>query len=120
MLRRAVGSLVVCLAVLGAPAPRAAPVAFLAGTEDVPLAPGLVSEAGSLVVFDKPEGRIVEIEAMGALTRRAVESFYAASLPELGWAAAGPLRWNRDGEALSLAIGGRDGDIRVGFTLSPR
>src|SRR5712692_3143703 len=62
---------------------------FVAGTEDVPLMPGLRNEARTLVVFDKPQGRIVEVEARGKVTRAAVEKFYAASLPALGWIADG-------------------------------
>src|SRR5258708_16451349 len=58
---------------------------FVAGTEDVPLMPGLRNEDGTLVVFDKPQGRIIEVEARGKVTRAAVEKFYAASLPALGW-----------------------------------
>ncbi len=53
------------------------------------------------------------------MTRAAVEKFYAASLPELGWTADGPDGWRRDGEALKLDFKGRDGDLRVGFSLSP-
>jgi hypothetical protein len=34
---------------------------FLAGTEDVPLLKGLSTDPATLVVFDKPEGRIVEV-----------------------------------------------------------
>ena len=93
---------------------------FVAGTEDLPLMPGLRNEESTLVVFDKPQGRIVEIEARGKVTRAAAEKFYAASLPPLGWIADGAHRWRRDGEGLKLDIKGRDGDLRVGFSLSPR
>jgi hypothetical protein len=94
--------------------------AFVAGTEDVPLMPGLRNQESTLVVFDKPQGRIVEIEARGKVTRAAAEKFYAASLPPLGWVADGTLRWRRDGEGLRLDIKGHDGDLRVGFSLAPR
>jgi hypothetical protein len=94
--------------------------AFVAGTEDIPLMPGLRNQESTLVVFDKPQGRIVEIEARGKVTRAAAEKFYAASLPPLGWVADGILRWRRDGEGLRLDIKGHDGDLRVGFSLAPR
>jgi len=48
---------------------------FVAGTEDVPLMPGLMPVPNSDVVFDKPEGRIVEARAEGATTREKVEAF---------------------------------------------
>ena len=93
---------------------------FVAGTEDIPLMPGLRNQESTLVVFDKPQGRIVEIEARGKVTRAATEKFYAASLPPLGWVADGTHRWRRDGEGLRLDIKGHDGDLRVGFSLAPR
>jgi hypothetical protein len=92
---------------------------FVEGTEDVPLMPGLAAIAGSALVFDKPEGRIVEAQARGRLARAKVRAFYAASLPPLGWRAAGTNLWRRDAERLRLDFRGPDGDLTVGFTLSP-
>jgi hypothetical protein len=94
--------------------------AFVAGTEDLPLMPGLATVRGAGLVFDKPQGRIVEAQATGKVTRAAVRRFYETTLPELGWAADGPQSWRREGERLRIDIKGRDGDVRVGFTLSPR
>jgi hypothetical protein len=93
---------------------------FVAGTEDLPLMPGLESVAGKNLVFDEPEGRIVEAETHGAVARAKVSAFYAATLPQLGWSEAGTNRWQREGEALRIDYGGRDGDLTVGFTLSPQ
>ena len=102
----------------------AAPVAqaqdFVAGTEDVPLMPGLAAVAAAGLVFDKPEGRIVEAQARGKLSRSKVRAFYAATLPQLGWTATGANIWRREGEMLRLDFTGRDGDLTVGFTLSPQ
>jgi len=124
MRRHAVIALIVFCAALGAAGADSAVAAgapgFVAGTEDVPLMPGLRNDAKTLVVFDKPQGRIVEVEARGKVTRAAVENFYAASLPELGWTAEGNHAWRRDGEGLRLAITGHDGALRVGFSLTPR
>ncbi|HZS82792.1 MAG TPA: hypothetical protein VFA50_07960 [Stellaceae bacterium] len=104
----------------GPPAARAGETGFVAGTEDVPLMAGLHNIEEALLVFDKPEGRIVEAEARGRVKRAAVEKFYAATLPELGWTADGRDAWRREGEGLRIEFKGRDGDLRVGFTLSPR
>jgi len=93
---------------------------FVAGTEDVPLMPGLVPIEGASLVFDKPEGRIVEAQARGALARANVRDFYGAALPQLGWSEAGSNAWRREGEVLRLDFRGRDGDLTVGFTLSPQ
>jgi hypothetical protein len=104
------------LALLWAPA-RAAD--FVAGTEDVPLMSGLAPVAGTNLVFDKPEGRIVEAQASGKLARTEVSRFYGTTLPQLGWSAAGANAWRREGEELRLRFHGRDGALIVGFTLSP-
>jgi hypothetical protein len=117
MLRRlALCQLLVC----GPALAWAAAEEFVAGTEDIPLMPGLVPIEGSSVVFDKPQGRIVEAQARGAVTRTKVRAFYAATLPELGWRAAGANAWRREGELLRLDFSGRDGNLTVGFTLSPQ
>ncbi len=92
---------------------------YVAGTDDVPLMPGLAPVAGSSLVFDKPEGRIVKAEAKGTVSRDKVLAFYGASLPELGWHGDGDGAWQRDDEHLHLDFSGRDGDLIVGFTLSP-
>jgi hypothetical protein len=129
MRRRAIAlpaltTLIVLCAAFGAALPHSVSAAaaprFLAGTEDVPLMPGLRSDAKTLVVFDKPQGRIVEVEARGKVTRAAVEKFYETNLPALGWTADGKDAWQRDGEGLRLDIKGRDGALRVGFSLAPR
>jgi hypothetical protein len=102
-------------------APRTAPAAeFVAGTEDVPLMPGLAPIAESSIVFDKPEGRIVEAQARGPVSRSAVSAFYGTTLPQLGWRAAGVDAWSREAELLRLDFHGHDGALTVGFTLAPR
>lgn len=92
---------------------------FVPGTEDLPLMPGLAAIDGSSLVFDKPEGRIVEAQAQGQVARKAVRQFYAATLPQLGWSAAGNNIWRRDAERLKLDYRGSDGALTVSFTLSP-
>ena len=94
--------------------------AFLSVIEDVPLMPGLTERADAAVLFDKPEGRIVEAEATGRLVRAEVLKFYAASLPQLGWRARGEGRFLRDREELALSFAsGAGGVVTVRFTLSP-
>ena len=93
---------------------------FVAGTEDLPLMPGLKPVPNSDIVFDKPEGRIVEARAEGATTRAKVEAFYAASLPPLGWKPAGRDVWQRDTERLRLDFTGSGTRLAVGFSLSPK
>lgn len=67
------------------PAPVAAQ--YLSAAPDVPLAAGLSEAPDVGMVFDKPQGRIVQITAMtdGTKSRRTIIDFYRASLPNLGW-----------------------------------
>jgi hypothetical protein len=94
--------------------------AFVPGTEDVPLMPGLAAVEGTELVFDKPQGRIVQAQARGRVRPEAVRRFYGETLPGLGWTEAGRQRWQRESEALAIDITGRDGAVTVGFTLTPR
>jgi hypothetical protein len=111
-------ALILALALAAAASARAAD--FVAGTEDVPLMPGLAPVGDAPLVFDKPEGRIVEAQARGKLARAGVRDFYGATLPQLGWSGGGADVWRREGEVLRLDFRGRDGDLTVGFTLSPQ
>lgn len=92
---------------------------FVPGMEDVPLAPGLTAAADEGLLFDAPAGRIVQSTAFGKGDPGPVQHFYAASLPQLGWALAAPGRWTRAGEMLEIKVEGRGGGLRVQFQLSP-
>ena len=99
--------------------------AYLSLAPDIPLAPGLSEFDGGQVVFDKPEGRIVRIEAERLETQGAgdgVPAFYRETLPNLGWqlndadnSANNVLTFQRGGETLLITMQGG----RVVFRLSP-
>ncbi|MFN4281800.1 MAG: hypothetical protein ACK4NA_04075 [Alphaproteobacteria bacterium] len=104
--------------------PPAAQPAFLSVIDDVPLMPGLTERPDAAVTFDKPEGRILEAEAAGRVSRAEVLKFYAASLPQLGWRARGEGRFLRDREELAISFppnppGAPAGSLTVRFALSP-
>ncbi len=118
------------LALALTPGPALAENAFLAGVEDLPLMPGLAEVAGAATVFDAPQGRIVESYAAGTVMVAEIRSFYAQTLPQLGWIAvdagqSGPLEFRREGERLTLEItpgqaaSGADATT-VRFTLAPQ
>jgi len=116
--------LVLLLALLVSPA--LAADAFVAGTSDLPLMPGLRALPGDGTVFDAPGGRIVEAWAEGSVARDVVLSFYGATLPQLGWSVAATDRFRREGEVLRLDFptqaprGGRTpGTLLIRFYLSP-
>ena len=99
--------------------------AYLSLVPDIPLAPGLSEFDGGQLVFDKPEGRIVRIEAERLETQGAgdgVPAFYRETLPHLGWQLNGAgnsadnvLTFQRGGETLLITMQGE----RVVFRLSP-
>ena len=98
---------------------RAQNVGYVANVEDLPLMPGLSEIAGAGLVFDKPEGRIVEAYARGSLTPEAVLAFYRRSLPPLGWEALGGGRFRREGEALDLEFVSEAAPLVLRFSLRP-
>ncbi|WP_158047911.1 hypothetical protein [Skermanella pratensis] len=107
------------------PAGALAADAFVEGIDDLPLMPGLVAVADQSLVFDKPGGRIVQAVATGSLDASAIRSFYADTVPQLGWAAAGEGRFVRDGELLRLELvesgqSGTGGPVTVRFMLIPQ
>jgi hypothetical protein len=86
---------------------------------DLPVMPGLEEAAAAGIAFDKPGGRIVTLYAVGGPAPEAVASFYAESLPALGWQAVGEARWTRNAEALRLELERLDGRTVARFTLAP-
>jgi hypothetical protein len=95
------------------------PAAYVSGLEDVPLMSGLAPMRVGDVAFDSPLGRIVIVNAQGAVERRGVQDFYATSLTQLGWDRIGDSAFRRQGEMLRLEFGQQGSLLTVRFTLSP-
>ncbi len=106
----------ICVAIL-ALASAAHAQTYVAGIDDLPLMPGLADQDG--FVFDKPEGRIVETVAVGAMRPQAVAEYYAKVLPQLGWRPAPDGSYMRDNERLRIAAREDGARVTVQFTLSP-
>ena len=71
-----------------APASTAPPLQYFSVIQDLPLMPGLRELADQAVVFDQPEGRIVESAALSrGPDQPAIKRFYETTLPALGWRA---------------------------------
>ena len=77
---------------------------FLSVMEEMPLMPGLVEVTDAAVTFDGPSGRIIEAFVAGSVQVDAVRAFYAATLPQLGWARQANGEYHRDAEILSLDV----------------
>lgn len=94
---------------------------FLSVAPDIPLAPGLSEAETGALIFDKPEGRIVSIEALAATPSADIFAFYSLSLPNLGWQNKPELSvknsetFHREGEALTIKY---EGGV-VFFRLQP-
>ncbi|MBL4612347.1 MAG: hypothetical protein JKY91_01245 [Emcibacter sp.] len=83
---------------------------------DIPLMTGFQEEEDSRVVFDTPDGRIIEVRAAGFSDAKAVFDYYQIVLPSLAWrnvaaptdACGGGTEFcimaRRDGEILRLNV----------------
>ncbi len=92
---------------------------FFGAMEDLPAMSGLVEDPSARVVFDKPQGRIVQITASGDVAPSDVRRFYDEVLPRLGWTRTSAGIYRREGEVLRLRLR-RNGDrLTVRFSLSP-
>lgn len=117
--RSALGAALMFLCVgFGGSAVQAAEPEFIAGLNDVPVMPGL-APLGETLVFDKPTGRIAEAVFTSRSNADAVAKFYAETLPQLGWRAAGRNRFVRDHEELALHLTG-NGASTLRIVLQPR
>lgn len=97
----------------------AAETAYSTVIEDLPLMQGMTEKADEAVVFDKPAGRIVEINAETAAAPQAVEQFYAEALPPLGWQTVAPATYARGDEKLKIDTEKRGAATVAHFTLTP-
>lgn len=105
----------VCLLCATLPA-AAAEVQYSSILSDLPLMPGLVEKPETLVMFDKPEGRIAEIAMTAPTGQIEVLAYYRETLPALGWRGENPQIWRRQGQQLTLRFAADRGVI---FQLAP-
>jgi hypothetical protein len=94
--------------------------AFIGGLEDLPLMAGLSEDRAAALIFDKPDGRLIDAYAFGPVTPEAVAAFYEETLPQLGWQTVAPLVFEREGERLSIGTQKSEDGVLVRFHLVPR
>ncbi len=93
---------------------------FFVSLQDVPLMPGLTELTELTVVFDKPEGRIIEsVAQIKSLSSDSVRAYYEASLPQLGWNRIGEDSFARQGEYLRMNFEIADGQSFLKITVMP-
>ncbi|TVQ82173.1 MAG: hypothetical protein EA357_10280 [Micavibrio sp.] len=92
---------------------------FFTAVTDLPLMPGFIEQLDENMIFDKPEGRIVETEAVGRGTREIAEGFYLETLPQLGWRFVGGHRFERGEETLEIDFSEQADYITIHVTVKP-
>lgn len=92
---------------------------FLKEYEDLPLPVGLTELPGGML-FENPNGRIVEATAKGQVPPATIKAFYAESLPQLGWKRIGEDEYKRDNEVLRIEVVGKGPATMVRFSVVPQ
>lgn len=77
---------------------------FSSVMSDLPIMPGLTEDTNSAIIFDKPDGRIIETRATGALPANIIDTFYNRALPALGWVPVADHTFFRSGEELTYTV----------------
>lgn len=93
---------------------------YFTALTDVPVMPGMVEITDQAFVFDKAEGRVVEVVGFLSLSSSAdpVE-FYKTVLPELGWKPLKTGVFQRNNEQLVVRAEKLTREVLVRFQLSP-
>jgi hypothetical protein len=100
---------------------------------DMPLLEGLSENLEGAMLFDSPDGRIINAEATGDIPGARIFAYYKVVLPSLGWkvtedqlsgltceeGAIFCLNAMREKEVLNLSINEKYESAKISFTLSP-
>ena len=77
---------------------------FIPGINGLPLVTGLVLMPGRHIIFDTPEGRIIEAFADGKISPANILAFYKDTLPQLGWIVKSKNEFGRENEVLRIEV----------------
>ncbi len=119
LLRTISFAIAISLAVGALPSGAEAESAFLEDVDDLPLPEGFAEDPAARVVFDKPEGRIVDTAASGPGKAGEVRAFYDRTLPALGWRAGPNGTWQRDDETMEMTVGQDGSQVVVRYLITP-
>ena len=97
----------------------------IGGIVGVPAMPGMIESKSETIVFDKPEGRLMEARLQGPASPSEVHAWYKVALVANGWVEKdGPsnawLWFVREGEVLQLNAAPRDGGTELFLSLAPQ
>ena len=77
---------------------------FLSVLPEMPLMPGVDEVPDSAFIFEGASGRIIEVTAVSHINIDAIQTFYATSLPQLGWIISGVGEFRQDDEILRIKL----------------
>ena len=93
---------------------------FFVSAQDVPLMQGLEEIEDEALLFDKPEGRIIEsVALMNEVSEKAALDFYGETLPQFGWGEVGSGKFFRKNEFLEISFREIDGDKFIKIMIKP-
>lgn len=93
---------------------------FFSSIQDMPLMPGLYELPDQAVMFDKPQGRIIESYAVfDHLSNEDVRAYYERVLPQLGWRRIAENQYRRENETLKLSLGRHEGQNFMRIMIAP-
>lgn len=113
--------LVLTILVLMATANAFAGTQYFETMPDVPLMEGLREYPGEAVIFDKPQGRIIEAVAkLEGPTEDQVNAFYNETLPQLGWENVDDGTFERETETLQISYEIHEGATYLKLAVAPQ
>lgn len=94
---------------------------FFSAIQDVPLMPGLTELPDQTVIFDKPQGRIIEsVAEIESAVSDEVISYYEETLPQLGWERIESNFFQRNNEYLKISFEDFQGDKFLRLIVMPK
>ena len=97
------------------------PAQFFVSMQDMPLMPGLVELPDQAIVFDKPEGRIIEsLVYADGLSFAEIRHYYESVLPQFGWSRIAQNAFERGDERLQMSFEGQEGESFLRMTVVPQ
>lgn len=92
---------------------------FFNGFDALPIMQGLEALSVYDMIFDHPDGRIIEAGAEGNLDIDSIKEFYEETLPQLGWEEIEQNKYQREGEILEIEFIRSNPPVIIRFRLYP-
>ncbi|MGH1404302.1 MAG: hypothetical protein ACRBDL_08660 [Alphaproteobacteria bacterium] len=93
---------------------------FFSALPDIPLMEGMGELEERVVIYDKPEGRIIEaVAVLNELSRDEVLQFYRMTLPQFGWGVIKDTRFFRRNEFLDISFEDVQGKDAIRILIRP-